>query len=176
MDESEDQTESETTLYRVVIEVVVKDFMSEKVGATRPSFQVNADTIADFLDCVWSEAQSHINRDIYYNFDVEEYEWANYDLNVDSLDRFAIFWIKHQKDQSTFLPFRIKHYKLGLRRKVKFDCVHSINFGFSIQQNNYRSDAGRSLVWKCFKEKIGLRASIQTNYPTGCYGSGWCSE
>lgn len=85
------------TLYKIDIDVIVKDIMSQKIGSPKAVFQVNVNTLEDFLDCVWTMIETHISREIFYNFESEQYEWADNELNVNSMYKFVVFVDKSSK-------------------------------------------------------------------------------
>ncbi len=85
------------TLFQIKLEVITKDFMSQKGGQSKGMFSVNVNTLEEFLKCIWGLVEQHIQREILFNTSNERYEWANYELDVESSDRFIIFYDKSSK-------------------------------------------------------------------------------
>lgn len=96
-EQTTDTVDTEPTLFQIKIEVMVKDFMSQKMGNSKGFFQVNVNKLEEFLQCVWSMVESHINREISYDADNDSYQWANYELDCESMDRFVVFYDKASK-------------------------------------------------------------------------------
>lgn len=94
-----EEAENDTlpTLYTIELEIMVKDFMSQKSGNPKQVYQIHCNTIEEFREMIWSVIQQYIEKPIIYNGESECYEWYREDLVSNDLDRFVLFQDKTSK-------------------------------------------------------------------------------
>lgn len=87
----------EQTLFTIELDVMVKDFVSQKVGTSKIVVQVNVNTIEEFCTTVWTVIVSYIQKEIIYNDERQSYEWNTVELSAEDLSRFVVFQDKVSK-------------------------------------------------------------------------------
>lgn len=87
----------EQTLFTIELDVMVKDFVSQKVGTSKIVVQLNVNTIEEFCTTVWTVIVSYIQKEIIYNDERQSYEWNTVELSAEDLSRFVVFQDKVSK-------------------------------------------------------------------------------
>lgn len=87
----------EPHLFKIDVEIVLKDFTNQKSGMTKETVEIHCNTIAEFCLLVWQLIEKYIEKEIIYNESSQSYAYSYTELTSEHLEKFVLFHDKISK-------------------------------------------------------------------------------
>lgn len=84
------------TLFEIDLEVMVKDFTSQKSGTSKATYQICCNSCDEFIKLTWSSIETYIQKELIVNED-GRYEWSTEEMSHEDLHKFVSFHDKISK-------------------------------------------------------------------------------
>ncbi|KAJ6639522.1 hypothetical protein Bhyg_12268, partial [Pseudolycoriella hygida] len=158
--QNDDAKDTPVVLYVVEIEVMVKDFASQKIGTPKISSEIHCDSPEEFCESLWHVVEPFIEKQIFYNDDTLSYEWSQNELNAKDLHKFVVFQDKVSKRTYEVLAVT-KKLLLSWKNKKGIICfVHG--YGTILKKKHQYELALKQIIQPGTVDRAGATDLIAT--------------
>lgn len=159
MSSTQDEEDTPETLYKVELEVMVKDFVSQKSGNSKRMYEIHCNSPEEFSEMVWTTIQPYIETQIIYNDQAQSYEWSHNELDATNLDKFVSFQDKVSKRTYEVLAITKKLLQSWKNKKGLVCFVHV--YGTVLKKKQHYEVAYKNLIQAGAVDRAGATTNIE---------------